>query len=314
MIAQRLSAQLLAGPPAKDPVAVARRLLAVQAQDARGVRLAIRSRTTGVDVADFDRALTDDRSLVITWLNPGTLHLVRREDYFWLHALTTPPLFTAAATRLGQEGVSPGGAERGVQVIQRSLAEHGPMTRAQLGERLAAAGVRTEGQALIHLLALASHRGLVVRGPMVGAQHAYVLVHDWLGPPEPVDRDRALMELARRYLAGHAPADARDLARWAGLPLRDARAGLRAIASELRERDDGLLELVGADGEHGLPARSCSAPSTPYCSAGARASSSSARTRWCSWSMACSARSRSSVGEPWPRGGWPPAGWHSSHS
>jgi Winged helix DNA-binding domain len=254
VLARRLSAQLLVGPPAKDPVSVARRLLAVQGQDARGVRLAIRSRSSGLSVADFDRALTEERSLVITWLNRGTLHLVRREDYFWLHALTTAPLFTASARRLDQEGVSPSAAERGVEVIQQSLAEQGPMTRAQLGERIAAAGVRTEGQALIHLLALASHRGLVVRGPMIGAQHAYVLVQDWLGPTEPVDRDRALAELARRYLAGHAPADERDLAKWAGLPLRDARAGLKAIASELVERDQGLLEVSGAGEEHGLPA------------------------------------------------------------
>ena len=32
---------------------------------------------------------------------------------------------------------------------------------------------------------------------------------------------------------GHGPAGDRDLAKWAGLPLRDARAGLGAIASEL---------------------------------------------------------------------------------
>ena len=68
---------------------------------------------------------------------------------------------------------------------------------------------------------------------MVGKQHAYVLVRDWLGEPKPVDRDAALAELARRYLVGHGPADDRDLASWAGLPLRDARAGLAAIASEL---------------------------------------------------------------------------------
>jgi hypothetical protein len=43
-----------------------------------------------------------------------------------------------------------------------------------------------------------------------------------------VDRQRALAELARRYLEAHAPADDRDLAAWSGLPLRDARAGLRA--------------------------------------------------------------------------------------
>ena len=66
---------------------------------------------------------------------------------------------------------------------------------------------------------------------MVGRQHAYALVRDWLGKPPRFDRDAALAELARRYLAGHGPADDRDLAKWAGLPLRDARAGLSAIAS-----------------------------------------------------------------------------------
>jgi hypothetical protein len=58
-----------------------------------------------------------------------------------------------------------------------------------------------------------------------------------------IDRARALAELARRYLAGHGPADDRDLAKWAQLPLRDARAGLSAIASELDQRHDGLVDL-----------------------------------------------------------------------
>lgn len=244
VLAERLTAQLLAGAPAHGAEAVAERLLAVQGQDQRGVRLAVRARTSGLTVTDIDRALTEDRSLVITWLNRGTLHLVRSEDYPWLHALTTPPLRTDIMRRLGQEGVEPGGAEGGVEVIARSLAEEGPLTRDGLRRRVDEAGVRTEGQALIHLLALASLRGLIVRGPMVDGRHAYALVRDWLGAPVPVERDRALAELARRYLAGHGPADDRDLAKWAGLPLRDVRFGLDAIASELVERDDGLVELA----------------------------------------------------------------------
>jgi hypothetical protein len=68
-----------------------------------------------------------------------------------------------------------------------------------------------------------------------------------------VDPDRALCELARRYLAGHGPASDGDLARWAGLPLRDARAGLTAIASELHERADGLVELKRRPPAAGLP-------------------------------------------------------------
>jgi hypothetical protein len=246
VLTKRLAAQLLTGAPARDPVEVARRLLAVQAQDPRGARLAIRARSTGLSAHDVDHALTEQRSLVITWLNRGTLHMLASDDYFWLHALTAPTLFTASARRLSQEGFTPAAAERGVAAIERALADEGPLDRAQLRERIASAGVRVEGQALAHLLLLASLRGAIVRGPMRGSQHAYVLVRDWLDAPKPgaVDRERALAELARRYLAGHAPAEDRDLARWSGLPLRDVRAGLGAIASELRRREDGLLELA----------------------------------------------------------------------
>jgi hypothetical protein len=243
-LAERLGSQLLAGEPARDPVEVTRRLLAVQGQDPRGARLTIRVRSSGLTAADVDRALSQDRSLLITWVNRGTLHLVASEDYPWLHALTAPTIAANNARRLAQEGVSPAAAEKGLATIERALAGEGPLTRMQLRERIEAAGVRTEGQALIHLLLLASLRGAIVRGPMIGSQQAFVLVHDWLGEPAPVDRDSALAELARRYLAGHAPADERDLAKWAGLPLRDVRAGLASIASELRERPDGLLELA----------------------------------------------------------------------
>jgi hypothetical protein len=253
VLAERISAQGLAGEPAAGPVAVAERLLAVQGQDPRGARLAVRARSSCSSAADIDRALGEDRSLLITWLNRGTLHLVRSEDYPLLQALTTAPLVTSSSRRLRQEGVSEAMAARGVETIERALADEGPLTRPQLREHLDSADVRTEGQALVHLLFLAALRGIAVRGPMVGKQHAYVLVHDWLGPQQRVDRDAALAELARRYLVGHGPADDRDLARWAGLPLRDARAGLAAIASELDQREDGLVDLAGAERSQPLP-------------------------------------------------------------
>jgi len=254
LIAARLRAQLLSGPPARDPVAVATRLLAIQGQDPRGARLAIRTRSVGLAAADVDHALTEDRSLVITWLNRGTLHLVASEDYPALQALTAPPHLKATMRRLAQEGVSPEAAERGVAVMDRALGESGPLTREQLQPRIEAAGVRTGGQALIHILVLACLRGLAVRGPMVDGRHAYARVPDWLGGSPPVDRQRALAELARRYLEGHGPAGDRDLAKWAGLPVRDARAGLKAIAGLLEEREDGLVDLVSRRGTAALPA------------------------------------------------------------
>jgi hypothetical protein len=243
--AERAVAQLLSGPPAVRAEQVAERLLAIQGQDPRGARLAVRVRSQGLSAADVDHALTVDRSLVISWLNRGTLHLVRSADYWPLHRLTTPQLETAWARRLTQEGIPPAAADRAAGLIERFLDRDGPLTRAQLAERLESAGVRTQGQALVFLMFLTSLRGISVRGPMIGKQHAHVLARDWLGaPPAAPDRDTALAWLARRYLAGHAPATERDLAKWAGLPLRDARRGLRGIAPERDEGEDGVVRLA----------------------------------------------------------------------
>jgi len=241
----RLAAQLLLGPAAGGVAQVVDRLLAVQAQDLRAARLAIRSRTVGLSAADVDREL-NNRTLVVTWLNRGTLHLVQPEDYWWLQRLTTPQLANNNAKRLEQEGVSPSQADRGVAVIESAIAANGPMTRAQLREVVSAADVPVAGQALVHLLFLSALRGLTVRGPVIGHDQAFILVRDWLGdPPRFIERDAALSELARRFLAGHGPADGRDLAKWAGITLGDARRGLRAVGPELQERPDGLLDLAG---------------------------------------------------------------------
>ena len=234
LLAARLTAQGLAGDPAAGPLEVTRKLLAVQAQDPRGARLAIRARSASAYASDLDRALTEERSLVITWVNRGTLHLIAAEDEPLLHALTTPQLRTGSDRRLAQEGVSPAALDRGIDAIVAALGADGPMTRDRLRGVLDAIGVPTARQALVHILYRATLDGLIVRGPMVGSEHAFVLRADWLGARQRVDRDRALAELARRYLVGHGPADDRDLAKWAQLPLRDARVGLSAIASELR--------------------------------------------------------------------------------
>jgi hypothetical protein len=228
VLAHRLRAQLLSGPAATSAVDVVEHLLAVQAQDLVGARLSVRARSAGLVAADIDRALAE-RSLVVSWLNRGTLHLVRSDDFPWLHALTTPQLASGNRRRLGQEGVDEHSAEHAVRVIRARL-EDGPATRAELRADLERAGVPVSGQAVPHLLFLATLRGVCVRGPVVGREQAFVLLDDWLPASSPVDREQALAELGRRYLRSRAPATERDLAKWSGLPLRDARAALRDCA------------------------------------------------------------------------------------
>jgi Winged helix DNA-binding domain len=250
LVAEHCAAQWLSGPPAGAAVEVVSHILAVQGQDPRGARLAIRSRSQGLTSADVDRALTEDRTLLITWLNRGTLHLVTAQDYWWLQELVAPRMRAWNGSRLAQLGVTPGDTQAAVSLIDEALAADGPLTRAQLTQRVSAAGLASAGRGMPHLLLEASLRGMIVRGPILGRQHAIVRVADWLGErparfgPGRFNREVALGELARRYLASHGPASERDLARWSGLLVTDARRGLAEIAGELADRPDGLAELA----------------------------------------------------------------------
>ena len=128
-LSSRLRVQLLTGPPASSPEEVVGHLLAVQSQDIRGARLAVRARSCGLASRHVDEAMTTARSLVVTWLNRGTLHLVRAADYWWLAALTSPLLVAGNTRRLMQEGLEPSEAGRGVAVILQAIADRGPLTR-----------------------------------------------------------------------------------------------------------------------------------------------------------------------------------------
>jgi hypothetical protein len=128
-----------------------------------------------------------------------------------------------------------------MQLIRDALAEHGPLTRAELAEPLARAGITTAGQAAAHLPALAALQGHVCFGPTRGGKPTYVLRDDWLGRDLPrLSRERALSELARRYARGYGPADPEDFAAWSGLPLRDARAGWAAVGQAGAEHLEAL--------------------------------------------------------------------------
>jgi hypothetical protein len=176
--------------------------------------------------ADVHHALVEDRSIVRLWAMRGTIHLVPREDAAWLVDLLGPLGMTGSRRRLAQLGVPETGLPRAVKLIQAALSEYGPLTRVELMEHLARAGITTDGQAAAHLPMLAALQGLVCFGPPHGGKPTYVLRDDWLGKDLPrIPRGRAVAELARRYLRAFGPATPEDFASWSGLPLRDAREG-----------------------------------------------------------------------------------------
>ena len=150
---------------------------------------------------------------------------------------------------------------------------------------------------------------------MVGRQHAYVLVRDWLGEAPPVDRQRALAELARRYLVGHAPGGRRGI--WRGGPgCRCATPGRAWPGSraELAERPTACSSSRRRDAIRRRPRRQAArAHSSPCCSVGrSREFIAGDRAGRVVVGVACSGRSRSSAGAWPPCGGWPATRWRSS--
>jgi Winged helix DNA-binding domain len=237
--AARARSQMLDGR-ARDAAALVGHLVGVQAQDTRAAALSIRARTDGVEAAAVERAIATDRSIVRLWAMRGTLHLVAAEDSRWLHDLLAPLQMPGEQRALDVLEVPHGERPGAVAAIRRALA-HGPLTRAELTEALERAGIDASGRRAAHLPRLAALEGHVCFGPPRGGKDTSVLAADWLGDRPRLARDASLAELARRYVAAYGPAEPRDLAAWAGLTLRDARAGWERAAPGLAETDGGWV-------------------------------------------------------------------------
>jgi hypothetical protein len=243
-IGLRLAAQRLRGPRAAGVAELLGSVFALQAQDTRASRLAVRARTAGLVAADVRAACGAERAAVRTWAMRGTLHMVPAADAAWLVGLLGERFAAAGARRRAQLGLDDATCERALALLPELLAG-APPTRAELVAALAARGVAIAGGQgpAAHLVALAAQRGVLCRGPDRDGddEPTYVHLATWVPSARRLDRDQALAELARRYLAGHAPAGPADLAVWSGLPLGTARTALAAIAAELEP-----VEVAGA--------------------------------------------------------------------
>lgn len=244
---QRLSDATRLGP---DPVAIARAVCAVQAQSLDAARHSLRVRSTGLTEDAVNRALGEERTLAWSWLMRGTLHLCAAEDLRWLLALLGPLNMQRDATRRRQLGLDEATLEHGVRAIRDALAG-GPLPRPRLREAVLARGVgiAAEGQALIHLIAHAAHRGVIVVTAPVGRDNTFTLLDDRVPKARVPSIEACEAELARRYFRAYAPATVADFAAWSGLPAPAARRAVTAIGGELREVTgpfSGLLAPAGA--------------------------------------------------------------------
>lgn len=234
----RLRGQLLdrqAGQAA-SAAQVAQDICGLQAQELPAAILSARPRSRGLLAQDVERARLHDRSVVRTWCQRGTLHLLASADLGWLLALFGPVFVAKGQRRRAQLGLDDETYTRALRHVRDILAEQGPLTRAALFAQLADHGIQLEGQARPHLLGRAALEGQLCFGPDEGAEPTYVLLSDWLKlEPSSISEASAYTELTLRYLRAYGPATTQDQAAWSGLPMGPTRAAWQQLANQLIE-------------------------------------------------------------------------------
>jgi hypothetical protein len=242
VLAQRLGTLRLSSAPLPRAADAVRLLTCVQSQerDHAFSSLGMRSRK---DRYAAVRREFDAGAFVRTHILRPTWHFVAPEDLRWILALTSPRVLSSMAARHRQLGLEdPKHLGDGLGLLANLLQDKNFLTRPELGEAFAQRGSRINpGEQLGHLLLVAELRGQVCSGPMKGVHHSYALVDEVIAPTPERSRDEAVIELARRFFAGHGPATVKDFTRWATMRIADTKAALAQIGDELEEVEvDGI--------------------------------------------------------------------------
>jgi hypothetical protein len=173
----------------------------------------------------------------------GTIHLVAADDLPLVLAVYGALNVARDERRMTQLGLPPDEAERSTRETAGILAEHGPLTRHELADRLRARGVPVGGgQAPVHVVHRAAMSGVLCEAGVRGLAPLY----EALDPGPLPDRDQALTELARRYARAHAPAAQEDFAAWSGLPAADVRRAWHRMDADPGESPPGPVRLLPA--------------------------------------------------------------------
>lgn len=247
---RRLAAQHITNHRLSAPQDVVAWLGAVQAQDYAGSKWAVGVRLPHGTATDerIEQALSDGL-IIRTHALRGTWQLIAPEDVRWILSLVAPRLIAGAAGRYRQLGLDAATLKKSNATIVKALRSRGPLTRAELAQALARAGISTAEQRLSHLLQRAELDGLACNGPRRGKQLTHALLEERVPRKARVlDRDEALAELANRYFQSRGPATVKDFVWWSGLTVSDARAGIEAARPALLSEElDGETHWFASD-------------------------------------------------------------------
>lgn len=154
--------------------------------------------------------------------------------------LMAPRSNAAAAKRREQLGVTPEMLDGVEEVLRAELAGGRVLTRKDLQQRFAEAGLPGAGPQASHMLGHHTQMMTIVYAAPEGKAETYALADHWISDPRELGDDAARAELATRFFDARGPATVKDLAWWANLTMSDTRSAIEAAGAALEavEIDD----------------------------------------------------------------------------
>ena len=252
---------LAPGHRAAGPEAATRAVTVLHSTEPATVYLSLWARVDGLTVADVDRALYDDRTLVKQLAMRRTLFVFPRDllPAAWgsASARVAATLGARLAKEVEKHGIAGDGAawlEDAKAAVLETLRDRGPLTaqeaRAQVpmlearldlspGKKYAA-NVSIAPRVLTQL----GVEGSVVRGENAGhwrlSRPRWTLMSDWLGAvPTAAKEDEGYAELVGRWLRSFGPGTEADLVWWLGATKGAVRSALAAVAAVEVSLDGG---------------------------------------------------------------------------
>jgi len=253
-----LARQLLLERHAMDPAEAIEHLVGLQAQAPNAPYVGLWTRLAPFDPGAL-AALIEDRAAIRTHVMRTTVHLVTARDGATLRPLMQPVMDRSFASSPWAKKL-PGVDLDAVAAVGRELLAGGALTRAQLGERLAARFPGEDPASLAHTVTIKVPAVQVPPRGIWGASGpaAWALTEEWTGAA--LEAEPTADAVVLRYLAAFGPASIPDVRTWSGLTrLRDVIERLRPRLRSFRDaRGRELFDLPGAprpDGEVPAPPR-----------------------------------------------------------
>ena len=255
---RRLRAQHLRTPlPAASFHQMVGDICGLHAQVMSSTELSAAVRLDGLGQGAVADALWQDKTLVKTWAQRGTLHLLRADEFPLYVGALSNRRFDEDKPWLKYHGLVASDVPALVDAVARALDDR-QLTREELGREV----VRLLGDSKFGEL-LSSGWGAVLKpvafqgqlcfGPSDGNRVTFVRPDQWIGPFERPDPVASLQEIARRFLTAYGPARVEEFARWWGVAPKAVRGVLRSEHGFHEVEVDGKKAWTVWDDEGGTP-------------------------------------------------------------